>query len=102
MVRFFFSSLLNNRFVFFHKILILQTIQKTQSLGPVMTLFHSFIQLSMSHYDTTDTLPVIGEIRANKKAVLPLRKSEYRAGNYVTFVGCDIYALIHLLHPHRI
>lgn len=67
-----------------------------------MTLFHSFIQLSMNHYDTTDTLPVIGEIKANKKALLPLRKSENRAGNYVTFAGCDIYASIHLLHSYRI
>jgi len=56
----------------------------------------------MSHYDTTDTLPVIEEIKANKKALLPLRKSEYRAGNYVTLAGCDIYASIHLLHSHRI
>jgi len=67
-----------------------------------MTLFLSFIQLSMSHYDTTDTLLVIEEIKANKKALLPLRKSEYRAGHYVTFAGSDIYTLIHLLHSYRI
>ena len=65
-------------------------------MSRLVALFHSFIQLSVSHYHVTVTLPVIGEIKANKKELLFLSKSEYRAGNYVTPTGCDFYALVHL------